>query len=161
MLPIKSDQAVHFIGIGGIGMSGIAEVLLKLGFSVSGSDIQESANTNKLKGLGASIYIGHSNDNIVGRPVVVYSSAISEENPERKKVIELKLPEMKRAEMLAELMKLKLGVAIGGTHGKTTTTSILATILQESQFDPTYIIGGSCNKSRWACKSWKRKVSCC
>lgn len=142
MLPIESDQNVHFIGIGGIGMSGIAEVLLKLGFSVSGSDIQESANTKKLEVLGAKIFIGHSGDNIIDRPVVVYSSAISLDNPERQKVLELKLPEMKRAEMLAELMKLKLGVAIGGTHGKTTTTSILATILHESQFDPTYIIGG-------------------
>ncbi|EQC42895.1 UDP-N-acetylmuramate--L-alanine ligase [Bacteriovorax sp. BSW11_IV] len=142
MLTIRKNVKIHFIGIGGIGMSGIAEVLLSLGYKVSGSDISESANVLKLKNLGAEIYIGHKEENIQDVTVIVYSSAIDDKNPEVKKARELNIPIMRRAEMLAELMRLKYGLAIAGTHGKTTTTSFLATIMQESDYDPTYIIGG-------------------
>ncbi len=142
MALLGSDVRVHFIGIGGIGMSGIAEVLLSLGFAVQGSDVAESGNTKKLESLGASIFIGHRAENIGDADVIVYSSAITNENPEMMKAREQGVPQMRRAEMLAELMRLKHGVAIAGTHGKTTTTSLLATILEESRFEPTYIIGG-------------------
>ncbi|MDD0854659.1 UDP-N-acetylmuramate--L-alanine ligase [Halobacteriovorax sp. GB3] len=142
MLTIRQNVKIHFIGIGGIGMSGIAEVLLSLGYKVSGSDISESTNVVKLKNLGAEVYVGHHEDNLKDVTVLVYSSAIDETNPEIKKAKEFNIPIMRRAEMLAELMRLKHGLAIAGTHGKTTTTSFLATILQESDFDPTYIIGG-------------------
>jgi UDP-N-acetylmuramate--alanine ligase len=142
MFTIRKDVKIHFIGIGGIGMSGIAEVLLSMGYQVSGSDAMDSPRVEKLRSLGAEIFIGHKAENVKGITVLVFSSAINDKNPE---VIQAKLdnvPVMRRAEMLAELMRLKYGMAIGGTHGKTTTTSFLATILQESQFDPTYIIGG-------------------
>jgi UDP-N-acetylmuramate--alanine ligase len=141
-LLINKEVHIHFIGIGGIGMSGIAEVLLSFGYRVSGSDLNRSDNTRKLESLGATVAIGHAKENAAGATVVVYSSAIDEENPEIIYARGNKLPLMRRAEMLAELMRLKKGVAIAGTHGKTTTTSLLATILQESRFDPTYIIGG-------------------
>lgn len=133
---------VHFIGIGGIGMSGIAEVLLDFGFKVSGSDLSESAVTENLKKKGAEVYLGHARENIKNCTTIVYSSAINEKNPEIIEARENNIPLMRRAEMLAELMRLKHGIAIAGTHGKTTTTSFLATILQESEYDPTYIIGG-------------------
>jgi UDP-N-acetylmuramate--alanine ligase len=133
---------VHFIGIGGIGMSGIAEVLVHHGLMVSGSDSNESNTTARLSELGVKIYIGHQAENIGTSSIVVYSSAIQESNPELSEARRLNRPTMRRAEMLAELMKLKHGIAIAGTHGKTTTTSMLATILMESGLDPTYIIGG-------------------
>lgn len=133
---------VHFVGIGGIGMSGIAEILLALGYKVSGSDSNDSANVSKLKKLGAEIYIGHHQDNLKEVTVVVHTSAVKELNPEIKKAREMNIPIIKRAEMLAELMRLKYGLAVAGTHGKTTTTSFLATILKECEMDPTYIIGG-------------------
>ncbi|CBW25006.1 UDP-N-acetylmuramate--L-alanine ligase (UDP-N-acetylmuramoyl-L-alanine synthetase) [Halobacteriovorax marinus SJ] len=139
--PLK-DIKVHFIGIGGIGMSGIAEVLLSLGYKVSGSDIAESATVAKLRKLGADVFVGHKSENITDATVMVYSSAIDDTNPEVIAAKAKRLPIMRRAEMLAELMRLKKGLAIAGTHGKTTTTSFLATILQESKYDPTYIIGG-------------------
>lgn len=142
MIKTNSDICVHFIGIGGIGMSGIAEVLLSLGYKVSGSDASESGNVVKLKNMGAKIAIGHRAENVEGSTVVVYSSAITDSNPEMVYAKDNSIPIMRRAEMLAELMRLKLGLAIAGTHGKTTTTSFLATILQESHLDPTYIIGG-------------------
>lgn len=138
----EKNTVVHFIGIGGIGMSGIAEVLLALGHKVTGSDIAESANVKNLKKSGAKVYIGHKAENIDGATVVVYSSAIEEDNEEFLEARKRSLPMMRRAEMLAELMRLKKGIAIAGTHGKTTTTSILSTILHESGYDPTYIIGG-------------------
>ncbi len=135
--------SVHFIGIGGIGMSGIAEILLSLGYKVTGSDISESANVARLRELGATVYIGHARENIKeDTTVIVYSSAVNESNPEMQIARENHIPIMRRAEMLAELMRLKRGIAIAGTHGKTTTTSFLATILQASNYDPTYIIGG-------------------
>ena len=133
---------IHFVGIGGIGMSGIAEVLLSLGYKVSGSDISESANLYKLKKLGAEIYIGHKAENINNVTVVVHTSAVNELNPEILKARADGIPIIRRAEMLAELMRLKYGLAVAGTHGKTTTTSFLATILSECNMDPTYIIGG-------------------
>ncbi len=142
MFTIRKDVKIHFIGIGGIGMSGIAEVLVSMGYQVSGSDASESPRVEKLRSLGAEIYIGHNTENLKNVTVLVYSSAINDKNPEMVQAKIDDIPIMRRAEMLAELMRLKYGMAIGGTHGKTTTTSFLATILQESQFDPTYIIGG-------------------
>lgn len=142
MIVAGSGVRVHFIGIGGIGMSGIAEILLTLGYEVSGSDCSDSSTTHKLQSLGAKIFIGHTGTNVDDATVVIYSSAIKHSNPEIVSAKENNIPLMRRAEMLAELMRLKKGIAIAGTHGKTTTTSLLATILQESQYDPTYIIGG-------------------
>lgn len=137
------DISVHFIGIGGIGMSGIAEILLSLGYKVTGSDISDSANVVRLRELGAKVFIGHKRENITDETtVVVYSSAVNDSNPEMQQARDNQIPIMRRAEMLAELMRLKRGIAIGGTHGKTTTTSFLATILQASNYEPTYIIGG-------------------
>jgi len=142
MFATKENVKIHFVGIGGIGMSGIAEVLLSLGYEITGSDISDSKTVEKLRKLGAKIGIGHKRENAAGATVMVYSSAIDTSNPEIQLAKEINIPLMKRAEMLAELMRLKYGLAIAGTHGKTTTTSFLATILQESKFDPTYIIGG-------------------
>ncbi len=143
MFITQENITVHFVGIGGIGMSGIAEVLVSLGYHVTGSDISRSANVEKLESLGAKIYIGHHYENISDDvTVIVYSSAIDETNPEIRAARDKQIPLMRRAEMLAELMRLKHGIAVAGTHGKTTTTSLLATILSESGIDPTYIIGG-------------------
>lgn len=142
MFSTEREVQVHFIGIGGIGMSGIAEVLLSLGYKVTGSDLSDSANVDKLRGLGAQVFIGHDKSNVGNATVVVFSSAVDKKNLEIVAAKRKKIPLMRRAEMLAELMRLKHGIAIAGTHGKTTTTSFLATILEESRFDPTYIIGG-------------------
>jgi UDP-N-acetylmuramate--alanine ligase len=133
---------IHFVGIGGIGMSGIAEILLAMGYKVSGSDVSESPNVKKLKALGAEIHIGHKESNLNEVGVVVYSSAVNDTNPEVARAKREGIPVIRRAEMLSELMRLKMGLAVAGTHGKTTTTSFLATILQECGYDPTYIIGG-------------------
>lgn len=142
MFTFKKDVKIHFIGIGGIGMSGIAEVLISLGYHVSGSDVTRSANTEKLQSLGAQVYVGHRAENITDATVVVYSSAVTDHNPEMQEAKKRNIPIMRRAEMLAELMRLKQGLAIAGTHGKTTTTSMLATILDGAGLDPAYIIGG-------------------
>lgn len=137
---------IHFIGIGGIGMSGIAEVLLNLGYPVSGSDMKRSAVTSRLKELGAQIHIGHREKNIEGADVVVYSSAVNKSNEELVAAHKAKVPVIRRAEMLAELMRLtKYGIAVAGTHGKTTTTSLLASILHAGDLDPTMVIGGKLN----------------
>jgi UDP-N-acetylmuramate--alanine ligase len=133
---------IHFIGIGGIGMSGIAELLLNLGYRVSGSDIKDSQVTERLAGLGAHILHGHDPDNVAGADVVVYSSAVSVENPEITGAQEKCIPVIPRAEMLAELMRLKYGVAVAGAHGKTTTTSMIASIMTTGDLDPTVVIGG-------------------
>jgi UDP-N-acetylmuramate--alanine ligase len=133
---------IHFLGIGGSGMSGIAEVMHNLGYHVSGSDIQESTVTSRLKELGIKIFINHSADNIKNVDVIVISSAIDKNNPELKAAIKNKIPVMPRAEMLSELMRFKKGIAVAGTHGKTTTTSLIASILAEASMDPTYVIGG-------------------
>ena len=144
----KKFRHVHFVGIGGIGMSGIAEVLINLGYQVSGSDLKKTPLTTRLKKRGAKVYVGHSRDNLNGAQVVVTSSAVSEENPEVKKARNLNIPVVPRAEMLAELMRMKQGIAIAGTHGKTTTTSMIGTVLSEAGLDPTLIIGGRLNNLR-------------
>ena len=136
---------IHFIGIGGIGMSGIAEVLLNLGYEISGSDIRETEITRRLKQLGAQIYYQHHQKNVRGAEVVVVSAAVKEGNPEIKEAAEKLIPIIPRAEMLAELMRMKYGVAVAGTHGKTTTTSLIATVLAHGGLDPTVVIGGKLN----------------
>jgi len=135
-------RKIHFVGIGGIGMSGIAEVLLNQGYEVSGSDRMLSDITRHLESLGAKIYEAHSPEHVVGADVLVYSSAVTPENVEVREAIRQKIPVIKRAEMLAELMRLKYGIAISGTHGKTTTTSMTGAVLTEGGLDPTLIIGG-------------------
>jgi UDP-N-acetylmuramate--alanine ligase len=135
-------QRIHFVGIGGIGMSGIAEVLLNLGYKVSGSDLKSSSVTQRLASLGATAFEGHRAENIAGAEVVVTSSAISVENPEVAEAHKLHIPVIQRAEMLAELMRLKYGIAIAGMHGKTTTTSMVAAVLAAGGLDPTVVVGG-------------------
>lgn len=142
MLGWLKTTKLHFIGIGGIGMSGIAEVLLDLGYKVSGSDLNASAVTENLQTKGAEIHIGHRASNVEGSTLIVYSSAIDTKNPEVIRAQELQIPMIRRAEMLAELMRLKFGIAVAGSHGKTTTTSLIATIFQEAKLDATHIIGG-------------------
>ncbi len=144
-LPIDIGT-IHFVGIGGIGMSGIAEVMHKLGYAVRGSDIAESANVKRLRDLGIPVVVGHMAENVTGAHVVVISSAIRESNPELLAAREALLPVVRRAEMLAELMRIKSAVAVGGTHGKTTTTSMVAALLEAGDFDPTVINGGIINK---------------
>src|ERR1700691_3298570 len=134
-------QRIHFVGIGGIGMSGIAEVLLNLGYKVSGSDLKSSAVTQRLAGLGAAVFEGHRAGNISGAEVIVTSSAIAAENPEVVEAHTLHIPVIQRAEMLAELMRLKYGIAIAGMHGKTTTTSMVAAVLASGGLDPTVVVG--------------------
>jgi UDP-N-acetylmuramate--alanine ligase len=137
-----TSQHAHFIGIGGIGMSGIAEILLNMGFRVSGSDLRRGAVTDRLAQLGATIFEGHNRENVAGATVVVTSSAVSPSNPEVVEAREHKIPVIQRAEMLAELMRLKYGIAIAGMHGKTTTTSMIATVLAAGGLDPTVVVGG-------------------
>jgi UDP-N-acetylmuramate--alanine ligase len=137
---------IHFVGIGGIGMSGIAEVLKNLKYDVSGSDIKKGPTTKRLESLGIKVSIGHAPENINGSNVVVMSSAVKKDNVEIKAALEEKIPVIPRAEMLAELMRLKYGIAIAGTHGKTTTTSIVASVLTDGGLDPTIIVGGKLKK---------------
>ncbi len=139
----RSIQTVHFVGIGGIGMSGIAEILLDQGFSVTGSDLSRSDTTERLESLGARIMIGHAAENVAGAEVVVYSSAVCpEDNPETVEALRRKIPIIRRAEMLAEVTRMKYGIAVAGTHGKTTTTSMIGLVLIEGGIDPTVIVGG-------------------
>src|SRR6202167_610243 len=133
---------IHFVGIGGIGMSGIAEVLCNLGYTVQGSDASESANINRLRDKGITINVGHKAENVAGADVVVVSTAIKRDNPELMAARAQRIPVVRRAEMLAELMQLKSCVAIAGTHGKTTTTSMVAALLDAGDLDPTVINGG-------------------
>ena len=140
-------QQIHFVGIGGAGMSGIAEVLLNLGYQVSGSDLTEGAATKRLKGLGAVIHIGHDPQNIGTAEAVVISTAVAGNNPEVLAARAAKVPVIQRAVMLGELMRLKQGIAIAGTHGKTTTTSLVASVLAEGGLDPTFVIGGKLNSA--------------
>src|SRR4029077_14843281 len=135
-------QRIHFVGIGGIGMSGIAEVLLTLGYKVSGSDLKSSSVTERLAERGAIIFEGHRAENITGAEVVVASSAIRRDNPEIVAAHASLIPVIQRAEMLAELMRLKYGIAIAGMHGKTTTTSMVAAVLAAGGLDPTVVVGG-------------------
>jgi UDP-N-acetylmuramate--alanine ligase len=138
-------RRIHFVGIGGIGMSGIAELLLNLKYQVSGSDTKESALTRRLQGLGGKIAIGHAAANVENVDVVVVSSAVRPDNPEILEAKQKQIPVIPRAEMLAELMRLKYGVAVAGSHGKTTTTSMVATVLGHANYDPTVVIGGRLN----------------
>ena len=144
---MRRISRIHFIGIGGVGMCGIAEVLLNQGYKISGSDIKASATTNRLQGLGMDIFIGHAQENIVDVDVVVVSTAVNEENPEVIAAREQRIPIVRRAEMLAELMRYRHGIAVAGTHGKTTTTSLLASIFAEGELDPTFVIGGRLNSA--------------
>jgi len=133
---------VHFVGIGGIGMSGIAEVMNNLGYTVQGSDMKESATLERLRSQGIAVKIGHAKENVEGAGVVVTSTAVKRTNPEAAHALENRIPVVRRAEMLAELMRLKSTIAVAGTHGKTTTTSMIAALLDAGQVDPTVINGG-------------------
>src|SRR6201988_3131795 len=149
---------VHFVGIGGIGMSGIAEVLMNLGYTVQGSDASDSANVKRLRDKGAKVSVGHAAGNLADAAVVVVSTAIKRDNPELVAARAKRLPIVRRAEMLAELMRLKRCVAIGGTHGKTTTTSLVAALVDAGGFDPTGINGGIirayCPNARLGAGGW-------
>ncbi|HTP70263.1 MAG TPA: UDP-N-acetylmuramate--L-alanine ligase [Dongiaceae bacterium] len=147
MVSFRNFQKIHLVGIGGIGMSGIAEVLLTLGYSVSGSDVKPSTITERLQDLGATIFEGHHAENIEGAHVVVVSSAVNIDNPEVVEAHKKKIPVIPRAEMLAELMRLKYGIAVAGAHGKTTTTSMVASILAAAHLDPTFVVGGRVNQA--------------
>src|SRR6266446_1308508 len=135
-------QHLHFTGIGGIGMSGIAEVLLNLGYTISGSDLKTTPITERLAGMGAKVYEGHAASNVGGAKALVVSSAVDELNPEVQEARRLQIPVIPRGELLAELMRLKFGIAVAGSHGKTTTTSMVATILNGVGLDPTVVVGG-------------------
>jgi UDP-N-acetylmuramate--alanine ligase len=144
---MRRVKRIHFVGIGGAGMGGIAEVLLNEGYQISGSDIGENQVVTRLTALGANITIGHAEENIVGASVIVVSTAIKADNPELLNAQKLRIPVVRRAEMLAELMRFRHGVAIAGTHGKTTTTSLIASIFAEGDLDPTFVIGGLLNSA--------------
>ena len=140
-------RCIHFVGIGGVGMGGIAEVMLNLGYQISGSDLNENAVTQRLSQLGAKIYFGHATENLNDCDVVVVSTAVKSDNPEVVAAHEKRIPVVPRAEMLAELMRFRYGIAVAGTHGKTTTTSLVASVLAEGDFDPTFVIGGRLNSA--------------
>jgi len=148
----------HFIGIGGIGMSGIAQILLEMGYQVSGSDIAENKNTKLLRQKGAKIYIGHKPENLGDAQVVVYSSAVKPDNPEIQEAKRRNIPVIPRGDMLAELFKLKEGIAVSGSHGKTTTTSMIAEILINARLEPTVIIGGRLKRLGTNAKLGKGKL---
>lgn len=147
MVSFRNFTRIHMVGIGGIGMSGIAEVLLTLGYSVSGSDTKPSTITERLQDLGATIFEEHKAENVEGAHVVVISSAVKADNPEVVEAHKRKIPVIPRAEMLAELMRLKYGIAVAGAHGKTTTTSMVASILAAAHLDPTFVVGGRVNQA--------------
>ncbi|MBC8422994.1 UDP-N-acetylmuramate--L-alanine ligase, partial [bacterium] len=138
----RNTRHIHLVAIGGIGMSGIAEILLNLGFRVSGSDLRESEATERLRRRGATVHVGHHEAQVRGADVVVYSSAVTEANPELAAARRAGVPVIRRAEMLAELMRLKYGIAVAGSHGKTTTTSLVAEVLAAGGLDPTVLVGG-------------------
>lgn len=145
--PWRRIRCIHFVGIGGAGMGGIAEVLLNLGYEVSGSDLRENAVTRRLAGLGATVIAGHAAENVRDCDVVVTSTAVGVDNPEVQAAREARIPIVPRAEMLAELMRFRFGIAVAGTHGKTTTTSLTASLLAEGGLDPTFVIGGLLNSA--------------
>lgn len=144
---MRRIRRIHFVGIGGVGMCGIAEVLLNQGYQISGSDIRDSAVTKRLRAMGAEIFIGHAQENITAANVVVTSTAVQEDNPEVMAARERRVPIVRRAEMLAELMRYRHGIAVAGTHGKTTTTSLLSSVFAEAKLDPTFVIGGRLNSA--------------
>lgn len=144
---MRRVRRIHFVGIGGAGMGGIAEVLINQGYSISGSDIAENANTQRLRQFGVEIFIGHAASHVTAADVVVVSSAIKADNPELVAAKQQLIPQVRRAEMLAELMRFRHGVAIAGTHGKTTTTSLIASVFAEAELDPTFVIGGLLNSA--------------
>jgi len=147
VLNMRKINHVHFVGIGGSGMSGIAEVLHNQGYQISGSDVQAGSVTTQLTDLGMQIFIGHDANNIQGAQVVVQSTAIDDDNPEIIAAREARIPVVPRAQMLAELMRFRYGIAVAGTHGKTTTTSLMASLFAHGGLDPTYVIGGKLNSS--------------
>jgi UDP-N-acetylmuramate--alanine ligase len=144
---MRRIRRIHFVGIGGAGMCGIAEVLLNQGYEIAGSDIKAGKTTERLEGFGAQVFIGHRAENVAGADVIVVSTAIDNENPEIAAAREARLPIVRRAEMLAELMRYRHGIAVAGTHGKTTTTSLVSSILGEEGLDPTFVIGGLLNSA--------------
>ncbi|GAA0680747.1 UDP-N-acetylmuramate--L-alanine ligase [Marinobacterium maritimum] len=144
---MRRIRRIHFVGIGGVGMCGIAEVLLNQGYEITGSDIRPSATTERLQALGAEIFIGHAESNVSRADVVVTSTAVKVDNPEVVAARESRIPIVRRAEMLAELMRYRHGIAVAGTHGKTTTTSLMASIMAEAGLDPTFVIGGRLNSA--------------
>lgn len=144
---MRRIRTIHFVGIGGAGMCGIAEVLLNQGYQITGSDIKASATTQRLEELGAKVFIGHHQNNVAQASVVVVSSAVKADNPELVAAQEMRVPVVPRAEMLGELMRYRHGIAVAGTHGKTTTTSLIASILAEGELDPTFVIGGLLNSA--------------
>ncbi len=144
---MRRIRKIHFIGIGGVGMCGIAEVLLNQGYAISGSDLKMSATTQRLIQLGMEIFIGHAPEHVSGADVVVVSTAVSQQNPELVAARDNRVPVVRRAEMLAELMRYRHGIAVAGTHGKTTTTSLLASVFAEGERDPTFVIGGRLNSA--------------
>ena len=144
---MRRVKRIHFVGIGGAGMCGIAEVLLNLGYHISGSDLKASAVTARLQGLGAEVHFGHQGEWVAGRDVVVVSTAVKDDNPELMAARDQRIPIVRRAEMLAELMRYRHGIAVAGTHGKTTTTSLITNIFAEAGLDPTFVIGGRVNSA--------------
>ena len=142
-----STHRIHFIGVGGSGMSGLAEVLLNMGYAVSGSDLRATDVTDRIVSRGGRVFVGHAGSNIEGAQVVVYSSAVKPDNPELAAAREAGIPIISRADMLAELMRMKYGVAVGGSHGKTTTTSMVAAVLQRGGLDPTIVVGGQIGRA--------------
>ncbi|MFT5116552.1 MAG: UDP-N-acetylmuramate--alanine ligase [Kiritimatiellia bacterium] len=144
---MRRIKRIHFIGIGGAGMSGIAEVLLNQGYQISGSDLRESSVVSRLQSMGVEIFIGHKMTNVIGADVIVNSSAVDEDNPEIVSAREHRIPVVRRAEMLAELMRYRHGIAVAGTHGKTTTTSLITAVLAAGGLDPTFVIGGLVNSA--------------
>ena len=144
---MRRIKRIHFVGIGGAGMCGIAEVLLNQGYEISGSDMNRSVTTDRLVKLGAVVHIGHDPEHLQNADVLVVSSAIGENNPELEAARRSRLPVVRRAEMLAELMRYRHGIAVAGTHGKTTTTSLIASIFRQAALDPTFIIGGLLNSA--------------
>ena len=149
---------IHFVGVGGSGMSGIAEVLLNLGYKISGSDLADSATLRRLAGLGITTFVGHDAANIAGADAVVTSTAVQADNPEVVAAREKRIPVVPRAMMLAELMRLKQGIAIAGTHGKTTTTSLVASVLAAAGLDPTFVIGGRLNSAGANAQARQRRL---
>ncbi len=139
---LKEVKNLHFIGIGGSGMNGLAEIFMTMGYKVTGSDMKESENTQRIRNIGGKVFIGHDAKNVKGADIAIYSNAVPETNPEVVKARQMKIPVIPRAVMLDEVLRLKYGIAIAGSHGKTTTTSMLATIFMEAKLDPTYIVGG-------------------